>query len=228
MRIGALFGEAKSGNSTKFTPSKQESQPNDAKPFTGEKDYKLQRRAMKDIAFHITDIAENCIRAGADRIGVTLSLCGQCLELIITDNGCGMSQETIRKVTDPFYTTRTTRKVGLGLPFLFQNTEQCSGKVEVLSEEGKGTQVKAYFMLDNIDCPPTGDLDDTLMQLIAGNPEIESTLTLINGENVFQLSTVEIINVLDGLPTGLPEVATTTKEIIRSNLTEVFGETLRF
>lgn len=183
---------------------------------------------MKDIAFHITDIAENCIRAGADRIGVTLSLCGQCLELIITDNGCGMSEETICQITDPFYTTRTTRKVGLGLPFLFQNTEQCGGKVEVLSEEGKGTQVKAYFMQDNIDCPPVGDLDDTLMQLIAGNPQIETMLTLINGEKIFQLSTAEIINVLEGLPMGLPEVATTTKEIIRSNLTAVFGAALKF
>lgn len=181
---------------------------------------------MKDIAFHITDIAENCIRAGAGEINIEISLTGRELVLTVKDNGCGMSEETVRKVTDPFYTTRTTRRVGLGLPFLIQNAEQTGGYVEIDSKEGVGTKVKAVFFTDNIDCPPPGDLADTLMQIIAGNPSVNTVLVLKNGPDSYILSTKEISDILDGVPIGHPQVATLIKEMIDGNIAEIFDRKL--
>ena len=179
---------------------------------------------MKDISFHITDVTENCIRAGASEMRLGLKLEGQKLELTIEDNGCGMSEETILKATNPFYTTRTTRKVGLGLPFLIQNAEQSGGGVEIKSEMGLGTVVKATFMLGNIDCPPVGDLAETFMLIITGNPDINTVLTLSNGEEKFEISTEEIKGIMGGIPIGLPEVSTLVRDIIGSNIEEIFGD----
>ncbi len=181
---------------------------------------------MKDISFHITDITENCIRAGADRIDIGLSVEGKLFELSVADNGCGMSEETVQKATNPFYTTRTTRKIGLGLPFLIQNAEQSGGSVAIKSEIGAGTSVRATFMLDNIDCPPMGDLADTLMLLMTGNPTIDTVLTLACDGESFTISTADITEILDGVPLGHPEVATMVKEIIGGNIDEIFGDRL--
>lgn len=183
---------------------------------------------MKDIAFHITDITENCIRAGAGHIEISLTLVGRRLEFTIKDDGCGIDEETVRKVTDPFYTTRTTRRVGLGLPFLFQNAEQSGGAAEVRSQVGKGTVVRAAFMTDNIDCPPAGDIPETLMQIVAGNPSIGVAIHFGCGGRSFDIFTADILAVLDGLPMGLPEVAVTIRDILSSNMEEVFGDCLNY
>lgn len=88
---------------------------------------------MKDLAFHLTDIVENGIRAGAGEIGIRLRCVGREFRMRIDDNGCGMDAETLERAVNPFFTTRTTRKMGLGLPFLFQNAEQCGGSAGVRS-----------------------------------------------------------------------------------------------
>ena len=98
---------------------------------------------MTDIAFHITDLAANSLRAGADAIDIALSLDGTQLELAVTDNGCGMAPEAVRRAFDPFYTTRTTRRTGLGLPFLLQSAEGCGGSAAIRSVPGKGTAMPA-------------------------------------------------------------------------------------
>lgn len=183
---------------------------------------------MKDIAFHITDITENCIRAGARHIRIDLTLDGNRLELTVTDDGCGMDAETVRKVTDPFYTTRTTRRVGLGLPFLFQNAQQAGGSASVISAAGKGTKVSASFMTDNIDCPPAGDIAGTLMQIIAGNPSVSVEIHFGCGPHSFDISTAEITTALSGLPMGLPDVALMIRDILSSNIGEVFADSLNY
>jgi len=182
---------------------------------------------MKDIAFHITDVTENCIRAGASEMRLGLKLEGERLDLTIEDNGCGMSEETILKATNPFYTTRTTRKVGLGLPFLIQNAEQSGGGVEIRSEVGVGTVVKASFMLGNIDCPPVGDLAETFMLIITGNPDINTILTVSNEEETFEISTEEIKEIMDGVPIGHPEVSTLVRDIIGGNIEEIFKDRIK-
>lgn len=181
---------------------------------------------MKDIAFHISDIAENGIGAGASRIDIGLQLEGQQFTLTIADNGRGMDEQTLRRATDPFYTTRTTRKVGLGLPFLFQNTAQCGGTAHVASEPGRGTCVTAVFPLDNIDCPPAGDLPATLMQLLAGNPAVEICVDMRSGEQCESISSSEILETLDGIPAGHPMAARLIAEMFSSCLEEVFGKRL--
>ncbi|MDY3978748.1 MAG: sensor histidine kinase [Tidjanibacter sp.] len=183
---------------------------------------------MKDIAFHITDVSENCIRAGATEMTISLVLQGSVLTLVIADNGCGMTPETVARATDPFYTTRTTRKVGLGLPFLIQNAEQCGGSVKVASQVGVGTTVTATFHTDNIDCPPVGDVPETLMQIISGNPQIDTHVEFRSCEQEFSVSTSEIADVLEGLPLGHPQVATMIRAIVDDNFKAVFGKSLNF
>lgn len=181
---------------------------------------------MKDIAFHLTDIVENGIRAGADRIAVRLLLEGDDFTVSIADNGRGMEAATLRQVTNPFYTTRNTRRVGLGLPFLFQNAEQCGGRAEIHSRPGQGTEVEAHFPLRNIDCPPTGDLAGTLMQIIVGNPGIELSVDMRCEGRTEGITRRELIEVLDGVPLGHPKVAILIREMLASLMNAVFGDRL--
>ncbi|GAO30121.1 ATP-binding protein [Geofilum rubicundum] len=119
---------------------------------------------MKDVSQHLLDIVGNSLRAGASLIEVGMEILEreEALVLSIRDNGCGMSPEMVATVTDPFITSRSTRKVGLGLPFLKMNAEQTGGSIKVESEEGKGTLVEARFYYHHIDCVPMGDLKGTL------------------------------------------------------------------
>lgn len=181
---------------------------------------------MKDIAFHLTDLTENGIRAGASEIGIRLRHLAGALYLRIEDNGCGMDAQTLQRAVDPFYTTRTTRKVGLGLPFLFQNAEQCGGSARVRSRSGRGTTVEACFPLGHIDCPPVGDLAGTLMLLVIGNPGVDIRIRLDCGSRRAGLSTHEIREALGDLPLGHPQVALHLRELLTSRLEEVFGSRL--
>lgn len=114
---------------------------------------------MKDIAFHISDITENSLGAGATEISIEIDLrTPNKLEVIITDNGCGMTSEVVSSLSNPFYTTRTTRKVGLGIPFLIQSCEQTGGEVVIESAVGKGTLVRFSILTSHIDAPPKGDI----------------------------------------------------------------------
>ena len=165
---------------------------------------------MNNLSFHITDITANSIRANASEIGLSVKEQDTRIVIRITDNGSGMDAETARRVTNPFYTTRTTRKVGLGLPFLIQNAEQTGGSVTLTSEPGKGT--------DHIDCPPWGDLPGTVALLITGNPEINVCFEYRSGETGYSISTNEIKEILDGVPLSHPKVMLLIKEMIKENI----------
>ena len=179
---------------------------------------------MQELSLNILDIAENSVKAGASLI--TVAVCygpaADRLTVTITDDGCGMDAETLERAVNPFFTTRTTRKMGLGLPFLFQNAEQCGGSAGVRSRPGRGTVVEARFPLDHIDCPPAGDLAGTLMQLIVGNPGVNIRIRLDCGRRSAGLATREIADALEGLPLGHPRVALHIRELLASLLEEVF------
>ncbi len=123
----------------------------------------------------------NSVRAGADTIGISLTEEGEMLTFRVTDNGCGMTAETIRKISDPFYTTRKTRSVGLGIPFLKMLAEQTGGSVSIESRteeeypKDHGTVVTAVFGLHHIDFIPLGNMTDTVITLIQGYPGINFT-----------------------------------------------------
>ncbi len=129
---------------------------------------------MKDISLHVLDIVQNSISAGASfiDIGVFEDTGENSFRVRIGDNGRGMSSEVIQKVTDPYYTSRTTRRVGLGIPLLKQNAEQCEGCLIIESEQGKGTLIEAVFVHDHIDRPSLGDIAGVFVLLISANPEI--------------------------------------------------------
>ena len=130
---------------------------------------------MYDISLHTLDVAENAISAQATTvvIRVTEDLQRNLLTLEIEDDGHGMDQTMATRALDPFFTTRTTRRVGLGLPMLAQSARETGGGVEVTSAVGKGTRVKATFHRDHPDCRPLGSMQETLMTLIAGHSEVD-------------------------------------------------------
>lgn len=134
---------------------------------------------MKDLSLNLLDIAENSVKAGATLTELHILEEGDTLTFRVADDGCGMTEEILKGVTDPFYTTRTTRKVGLGLPLLRMAAEMTGGRMEVQSRHrdayptDHGTQVTAVFHTDHIDCPPVGDLVATVTTLIQGHPDTD-------------------------------------------------------
>ncbi len=143
---------------------------------------------------HILDVVENSVESEASevRIRVNEDVEKDLLSVEIEDNGRGMDQETVDKVLDPFYTTRTTRRVGLGLPLLAQAAREAGGDIEISSEVGKGTRVKASFRHSHIDRKPLGDMEQTLTTLIAGHPETHFVYEHRDPETSFRLDTDEM------------------------------------
>jgi hypothetical protein len=132
-----------------------------------------------------------------------------------------MDKETLVRVVDPFYTTRTTRKVGLGIPFLKQHAAQTGGEVTIFSEKGIGTNLTATFVTSNIDCPPVGDLHVTIALLITGNPQVNFIFTYLINNKKYELSTKEIKEAIGDLDISLPKVTGFIKEMIRENLLNI-------
>ncbi|MBW1711719.1 MAG: ATP-binding protein [Deltaproteobacteria bacterium] len=178
---------------------------------------------MLELSLHILDVVENSLMAGADLvlIGLTVDRTRDRLGLEIADNGSGIRPQDLDRVTDPFFTTRTCRRVGLGLPLLKQAAEQCDGFLEVRSRAGGGTEVTIELRLSHIDRPPLGDMGGTLMSLIVGRPEIDFVYRQRTGEKEFVLDTREIKAVLEGVPLSSPEVIDYLKENIRLGLAEL-------
>jgi hypothetical protein len=134
---------------------------------------------MREIALHLLDIAENSAAAASKNVSIQVheDLLRDRLTACVIDNGRGMDAETARQVQDPFYTTRTTRKVGLGIPLLKLAAEQAEGRFSLGSEPGKGTRVEAEFRHSNIDRMPLGDLASTFLTVLISHPEIDWTFT---------------------------------------------------
>ena len=154
---------------------------------------------MKELSMHILDIAMNSIGAGAKLIEIIIdeSMNRNTINIIIKDDGRGMSDDTIKKVTDPFYTTRTTRKVGLGIPLLKEACERCNGYLNIVSEIGKGTTIECNFERDNIDRAPLGNMGDTVITIINSMDDCELLYKYITDDKSFVLSTVELRNILE-------------------------------
>ncbi len=152
---------------------------------------------MKQLAEHILDVAQNSLAAGAAHLSITLTGDGAgALTVVIEDDGRGMAPELLSTVTDPFTTTRTTRKVGLGLSLYRMNAELTGGGLEVCSTPGVGTTVTAVFRTDHLDCPPLGDLPQVISLLIQGSPDTELTFCHSTPAGRAELSTGQLRSVL--------------------------------
>ena len=163
---------------------------------------------MKELSLHILDIAQNSISAGCTELELSLTEGDGQLTLIIRDNGRGMAPESLASGPDPFTTTRTTRKVGLGLPLLRMAAEQTGGSLAIESTVGVGTTVTARFCTGHIDCPPLGDMAGTVALLVQGAPEVDTIYTHTTDRGSFTFDTREIRSVLgEGISLAEPEVA---------------------
>ena len=174
---------------------------------------------MTELSLNVLDIAQNSVKAKASliEISVDISTAENRLVIIIKDNGCGMDEETVKKVIDPFYTTRTTRKVGLGVPFFKMSAEMTGGSFNIASEKGKGTEVTAEYVLDSIDRMPLGDMPATIETLVLYNTDIDFIYRYgVDGEE-FELNTVQMKDILGGVPLDTPDVAEYIKEFLREN-----------
>lgn len=181
---------------------------------------------MTEISLNILDVAENSVKAGASltEIAVTANVKANALTVTIRDNGCGMTPEQVNRVTDPFYTTRTTRKVGLGVPFFKEAAEQTGGSFCITSAPGVGTTVTAVFVLNSIDRMPLGDICATLHTLITMHPEQDFLFTYRVNENFFTLDTRQFKEILEGVALNTPEVSAYLRDYLRENTAEVTGE----
>ncbi len=174
---------------------------------------------------HILDIVENGIRAGGTLliIDVRESTADDLLTFSVEDNGRGMPVEKAERLDDPFVTTRTTRRVGLGLSLLASAARRCAGDISVQTTPGRGTRVTATFGHSHIDRAPLGDLASTLCVLIAGNPHIDFRYSHKVDEKEFVIDTRDLKTELGGLALGEPNVAHFLTEFIRRSLAELAG-----
>ncbi len=178
---------------------------------------------LPEISLNILDIAQNSISAGASLIRITVDTRTRehRLQVVIADDGEGMSEDALAKVTDPFYTTRTTRGVGLGIPFFKQEAEASGGSFSIDSAPGIGTTVQALFCTDNIDCMPLGDLNATIRSLVTMEPEIDFCYTRSADDRSFILDTREMRQILGDVPFDAPEVSEFLAEYLEENEKEL-------
>ncbi len=183
---------------------------------------------MREISLHILDIMQNSITAQADLVKVLLNAeaGGTMLKIVIEDNGCGMDSELLARVTDPFTTARTTRRVGLGIPLFRASAQQSGGDFAISSQKDVGTVVTAGYEINNIDRPPLGDLPGVITNMAAGYPTVEIHLQLENGGKQFIFNSREVKQVLGEVPLSEFEVIVWLREYISEGLKEIFGGVL--
>ena len=184
---------------------------------------------MRDLSLHMLDLAQNCITAGATLVEMELVQSQDgVLRMVICDNGCGMDEEMAKKAQSPFTTTRTTRKVGLGIPLTKENAELTGGCLTVHSEKGKGTCITAQFLTTSIDCLPLGDVAGTLVSLVAAHPESPDFVLFCRttlGEMRFD--TREVKGVLQGVSLNEPEVVLWMNQSLQEEIQPLFGGSLQ-
>lgn len=178
---------------------------------------------MEDLSLHILDIAENSISAEATRLNISIeeNRDKDLLSLEISDNGKGMDQDTVKKAMDPFYTTRMTRRFGFGLSLLSEAAKQANGQFSIKSSPRKGTTIKATFQASHIDTKPLGDVAQTLVTLIIGNPDIDIRYDHKINSSVYSLNTREIKAHLNGFPITSPEVINFIRNHIKEGIAQI-------
>lgn len=178
---------------------------------------------MEDLSLHILDVAENGIAAGADLITITVEedLGADKLAITIEDDGQGMGPDFVAKVLDPFVTTRTTRKVGLGLSLFQQAAQEAEGDLIIDSTPGLGTTVRVTMRHNHVDRKPMGNMTETVITLIEGNPEVDFVYFHKREGREYLLDTREIRAELEEIPVNNPEVIRFIRQSLASGLEEI-------
>jgi len=183
---------------------------------------------MTELSLNVLDVANNSIRAGANLIEISVQIQREqnLLAITIADNGSGMTQEQLQVVEDPFFTTRTTRKIGLGVPFFKMAALNTGGTFHIESTLGIGTTVTASFQLSHIDRMPLGDMNSTIHTLITLNTQIDFVYTYLFDDNHFTLDTRQFREILNDVPLNSPDVSEYIKEYLSENQRETDGGNL--
>lgn len=180
---------------------------------------------MPELSLNVLDVAENSTKAGAKLVEITVDaqLARDRLTICIKDDGCGMTKEQVNAVTDPFFTSRTTRKVGLGVPFFKYSAESTGGTFVIVSKPGEGTEVTATFVLSHIDRMPLGDITATIHTLIVYHPDTEFLYTYCYNGSSFTLDTRAFKEILGDIPFDTPAVSGYILEYLTENKLETDG-----
>ena len=178
---------------------------------------------MQDLSLHILDIVENSIASKASQVAIRITEDPEEDQMIleIEDDGVGIPPELVERVVDPFFTTRTTRKVGLGLSLLQQAARLCEGDLHVRSTQGEGTRVRASFRYHHIDRKPLGDIPSTLVALIVGNPSVDLQYVHCKAGKTFCVDTAQFKRELEGIPIDHPQAIRLIREETRRGLEEL-------
>ncbi len=182
---------------------------------------------MKELSLNILDITENSVKASATLTEILIDETDDTLTITIKDNGCGMSDEVVKSVTNPFYTTRTTRKVGMGIPLLKLEAELTGGFITVESKsisdfpDEHGTTVQALFYKNHLDFTPLGDVVATIVTLIQGHPNVDFYFRHALGETTLaELDTRALREILEEVPLNSYEVITWVEESLKEQYSE--------
>lgn len=178
---------------------------------------------MTELSLNVLDVAQNSVKAKASLIEISVrsDFEKDLMTIVIADNGYGMDEQQLAAVCDPFYTTRTTRKVGLGVSFFKLAAESAGGEFSITSEKGVGTTVTASFEISNIDRMPLGDMTATMHSLITLNVDVDFVYNYRVDDKEFTLDTREFREILEGVPFDVPEVSEYIREYLSSNKEEV-------
>jgi hypothetical protein len=181
---------------------------------------------MKNVALHILDLVQNSARAraGLVKISVTEDQENDRYLLSIVDDGKGMDQEELQKATDPFYTSRTTRNVGLGLALIRLNAERTGGNLTLSSIPGKGTNLEACFVMSHPDRLPLGEIDDVLVMLAAGLPGLRLVYEHTTSQGQYRFDTESIREIIGNFQDSNLEIRKFLKEMIVENLQAIQAE----
>ena len=181
---------------------------------------------MRELSLNVLDIAQNSVRAKASLVTITVAerSTDHFLEISIADNGCGMTPEQVARAMDPFFTTRTTRKVGLGISFFKLSAESTGGSFDIQSTLGVGTVTTARYHTDHIDMLPIGDMNATILSLISMNPQMDFVYQRSLDDNSFTLDTRELKAVLEDVPLNSPEVVQFIKETLEEGEAELTAQ----
>lgn len=180
---------------------------------------------FRELALHILDLAENSLNAGATLVTIEINEdeAADRLTIRVSDNGRGMDAETARRISDPFFTTRNTRRIGLGIPFLNQATELCNGSMTIDSQLGKGTTITATFQHSHINRMPLGDLPNMLLALIVGNPQTDFVYRHSAGDRHFEFDTRPVKRELGDVPLSEPTVIEYLRREISDSLAQIYN-----
>ena len=179
---------------------------------------------MEELSLHLLDLIQNSVKAGASLIEIIITEKAGLLTIELNDNGCGMSEEFLQRVESPFTTTRTTRKVGLGIPLFKQAALMGGGDFGIISRQGEGTRIKASFEINNIDRAPMGDLAGTILGQVLSTPVTPDYRLLYAVEDAsFEFDTREIRRQLEGVPLDAPDVIAWMKDYLEEGIRELNG-----